>query len=56
MDETFVYISSKYQEKLKFDDVACREGTAKFADTAGEKDHHLQKVLQKHVENSRAIR
>ena len=34
----------------------CREGTAKFADTAGEKDHHLQKVLQKHVENSRAIR
>ena len=34
----------------------CREGTAKFAETAGEKDHHLQKVLQKHVENSRAIR
>jgi len=33
----------------------CREGTAKFAETAGEKDHHLQKVLQKHVENSRAI-
>jgi len=32
-----------------------REGTARFADTAGENDHHLQKMLQKHQENSRAI-
>ena len=32
-----------------------REGTARFADTAGEKDHHLQKMLQKHQENSRGI-
>ena len=32
-----------------------REGTARFADTAGENDPHLQKMLQKHQENSRAI-
>ena len=32
-----------------------REGTARFADTAGENDHHLQKVLQKHQINSRGI-
>jgi len=32
-----------------------REGTARFADTVGENDHHLQKMLQKHQENSRAI-
>merc|ERR1740129_2542195 len=32
-----------------------REGTARFADTVGENDHHLQKILQKHSENSRAI-
>ncbi len=30
-----------------------REGTARFADTVGEKDYHMQKVLQKHSENSR---
>jgi len=32
-----------------------REGTARFADTVGEKDYHMQKVLQKHSENSRVI-
>lgn len=26
-----------------------REGTAKFADTTGENDRHLQKVFQKQV-------
>jgi ral guanine nucleotide dissociation stimulator-like 1 len=32
-----------------------REGTARFADTVGENDHHMQKILQKHSENSRVI-
>lgn len=30
-------------------EVLMREGTAKFADTAGENDRHLQKVFQKQV-------
>ena len=29
--------------------VLWREGTAKFADTVGENDRHLQKVFQKQV-------
>jgi ral guanine nucleotide dissociation stimulator-like 1 len=32
-----------------------QKGTARFADTVGENDHHMQKILQKHSENSRAI-
>ncbi|XKL63502.1 hypothetical protein PGB90_005866 [Kerria lacca] len=28
-----------------------REGTAKFADTAGENDRHLQKIIQRHKQN-----
>lgn len=30
-------------------EVLMREGTAKFADTTGENDRHLQKVFQKQV-------
>lgn len=30
-------------------EVLMREGTAKFADTAGENDRHLQKVFQRQV-------
>lgn len=33
-------------------DVLMREGTAKFADTAGENDRHLQKVFQRQVSSS----
>merc|ERR1712012_1323663 len=36
-------------------EIMVREGTARFADTVGENDHHMQKILQKHSENSRAI-
>lgn len=32
-------------------EVLMREGTAKFADTVGENDRHLQKVFQKQVRN-----
>lgn len=32
-------------------EVLMREGTAKFADTTGENDRHLQKVFQKQVSN-----
>lgn len=34
-------------------DVLMREGTAKFADTAGENDRHMQKVFQKQVNGGR---
>lgn len=30
-------------------EVLMREGTAKFADTVGENDRHLQKILQNQV-------
>ena len=30
-------------------EVLMREGTAKFADTVGEHDRHLQKIIQKQV-------
>lgn len=34
-------------------EVLMREGTAKFADTAGENDRHLQKVFQRQVSETR---
>lgn len=36
-------------------DVLMREGTAKFADTAGENDRHMQKVFQKQVNGGRWV-
>merc|ERR1719222_83002 len=53
--EELARIFSEENNAVAQRELLVREGTAKFADTAGEKDHHLQKVLQKHVENSRAI-
>merc|ERR1719291_723192 len=55
MFEELARIFSEDNNAVAQRELLVREGTAKFADTAGEKDHHLQKVLQKHVENSRAI-
>merc|ERR1712013_314913 len=55
MFEELARIFSEDNNAVAQRELLVREGTAKFAETAGEKDHHLQKVLQKHVENSRAI-
>ena len=46
-------IFSEENNALAQRELLVREGTARFADTVGENDHHLQKVLQKHSENSR---
>eukprot|EP00095_Tigriopus_kingsejongensis_P003509 maker-scaffold373_size192110-snap-gene-0.40 protein:Tk03509 transcript:maker-scaffold373_size192110-snap-gene-0.40-mRNA-1 annotation:"hypothetical protein DAPPUDRAFT_49847" len=56
--ETFEELARIFSEEnnaLAQRELLVREGTARFADTVGENDHHLQKVLQKHSENSRAI-
>merc|ERR1712088_461293 len=55
MFEELARIFSEDNNAVAQRELLVREGTAKFAETAGEKDQHLQKVLQKHVENSRAI-
>lgn len=54
--ETFAELARIFSEEnnaLAQRELLVREGTARFADTVGENDHHLQKVLQKHSENSR---
>ena len=53
--EELARIFSEDNNALAQRELLVREGTARFADTVGENDHHLQKVLQKHSENSRAI-
>lgn len=54
--ETFQELARIFSEEnnaLAQRELLVREGTARFADTVGENDRHLQKVLQKHSENSR---
>ena len=51
--EELARIFSEENNALAQRELLVREGTARFADTVGENDHHLQKVLQKHSENSR---
>ncbi len=56
--ETFSELARIFSEDnnaLAQRELLVREGTARFADTVGEGDRHLQKVLQKHSENSRAV-
>ena len=53
--EELARIFSEENNAVAQRELLVREGTARFADTAGENDHHLQKVLQKHQENSRGI-
>lgn len=53
--EELARIFSGENNALAQRELLVREGTARFADTVGENDHHMQKVLQKHSENSRAI-
>jgi len=55
MFEELARIFSEDNNAVAQRELLVKEGTAKFADTAGEKDHHLQKMLQKHKENSKAI-
>ena len=54
--EELARIFSGENNALAQRELLVREGTARFADTVGENDHQMQKVLQKHSENSRAIR
>ena len=53
--EELARIFSGENNALAQRELLVREGTARFADTVGENDHAMQKVLQKHSENSRAI-
>ena len=53
--EELARIFSGENNALAQRELLVREGTARFADTVGENDHQMQKVLQKHSENSRAI-
>jgi len=56
--ETFAELARIFSEEnnaLAQRELLVREGTARFADTVAEGDTRLQKVLQKHSENSRAI-
>jgi len=53
--EELARIFSEENNAVAQRELLVREGTARFADTAGENDPHLQKVLQKHQENSRGI-
>ena len=53
--EELARIFSEENNAVAQRELLVREGTARFADTVGENDHHLQKVLQKHGENSRGI-
>ena len=46
-------IFSEDNNALAQRELLVREGTARFADTVGENDHQMQKILQKHSENSR---
>ena len=51
--EELARIFSGENNALAQRELLVREGTARFADTVGENDHQMQKVLQKHSENSR---
>jgi len=51
--EELAKIFSEENNAVAQRELLVREGTAKFADTAGEDDHHLQRVLQKHQNDSR---
>ena len=51
--EELARIFSGENNALAQRELLVREGTARFADTVGENDHHMQKILQKHSENSR---
>ncbi|MCP3664954.1 MAG: hypothetical protein GY696_21065, partial [Gammaproteobacteria bacterium] len=53
--EELARIFSEENNAVAQRELLVREGTARFADTAGENDHHLQKVLHKQQENSRGI-
>ncbi len=53
--EELARIFSGENNALAQRELLVREGTARFADTVGENDHQMQKILQKHSENSRAI-
>lgn len=53
--EELARIFSGENNALAQRELLVREGTARFADTVGENDHHMQKILQKHSENSRVI-
>lgn len=53
--EELARIFSEENNAVAQRELLVREGTARFADTAGENDHHMQKVLQKHQENSRGV-
>ena len=55
MFEELARIFSEDNNAVAQRELLVKEGTAKFAETAGEKDHHLQKMLLKHQENSQAI-
>ena len=46
-------IFSEDNNALAQRELLVREGTARFADTVGANDHQMQKILQKHSENSR---
>ena len=53
--EELARIFSEENNAVAQRELLVREGTARFADTVGENDHHMQKVLQKHQENSRGV-
>ena len=53
--EELARIFSGENNALAQRELLVREGTARFANTVGEHDHHMQKILQKHSENSRVI-
>ena len=51
--EELARIFSEDNNALAQRELLVREGTARFADTVGANDHQMQKILQKHSENSR---
>ena len=53
--EELARIFSGENNALAQRELLVREGTARFADTVGENDHHMQRILQKHSENSRVF-
>ena len=53
--EELARIFSEDNNALAQRELLVREGTARFADTVGANDHQMQKILQKHSENSRVL-
>ena len=51
--EELARIFSEDNNALAQRELLVREGTARFADTVGANDHQMQKILQRHSENSR---